>query len=184
VLRIESSDPRVKAILLPETDVPDEEGHGSASRRQIHVSVVPDEAPAAATATLTVHTNCARSPQVALNVTVIPEGAVTAQPPRLYFGTLSPNPDEPVARSIILVNHASAFQVLRAESSDPALHAQVMQPGQSANFGEVVVRYAGGWQPGRVRGTIVLATSDPLRPRVEVPFEAEVEAAAETEVEP
>jgi hypothetical protein len=173
ITKVESSAPYVKASLLPDTDVPDDAGQGSLSRRLVKIEVMPDGPESAFTETVTVYTNSTKCPKVVLNVTGTPEGAVMAMPTHLYFGNIAAEPQAPVARSITLLSYGDPFKFLSAESSDPALKFQVIQD-QAGRFCEVIVRYAGGWKPGFVKGKLTLKTSDRMRPLIEVPFEAEV----------
>jgi Protein of unknown function (DUF1573) len=173
IVKVESSAPYVKATLLPETDVPDDTGQKSRWRRQIKIEVTPDGPESAFAETVTVYTNSAKCPQVVLNVTGTPEGAVMAMPTHIYFGNIAAEPQTPLARSITLMSYGDPFKLLDTECSDPALKFQVIQD-HAGRFCEVIVRYAGGWKPGFVKGKFILKTSDRMRPLIEVPFEAEV----------
>jgi len=173
ILKIESSAPYVKVTALPQMDVPDDDEAGSVSRRKLRIAVLPNGPAEAFDATVTLHTNSKRRPQVTLYVSGTPEGAVMAVPPRLYFGEVAAKPGEPVIRSVILMTYQDAFQLVSAESTDPALQLQVL-PNTEGRFCEVIARYTGGWKPGVVKGKLILKTTDRMRPRVEVPFEAEV----------
>jgi hypothetical protein len=173
ILRVVSSAPYVQASVLPETDVPDEDNQGSRSRLKVKIAVLSNGPEAAFAQTVTVYTNSEKWPKIVLNVQGTPEGAVMVMPTHLYFGNIAAEPKEPVARSITLLTYGEPFKLLSTASTVPGLEFQVIQE-QVGRFNEVIIRYKGGWKPGFVKGTLVLTTSDRMRPQIEVPFEAEV----------
>jgi hypothetical protein len=172
ILKVSSSVPYVKAELLPGEPPPDPLMQ-SRSRRAIRIQVLPGAPATTFTAVVAIDTNSAKRPRVLLNVMNLPEGAVRAYPPRIYFDSLPVHPSEPVMRSIMLIKMGGDIKLLKAEVRGPALRLEITQEPHG-QFAQVAVRYTGGWKPGPVSGTLVLQTSDPLRPRVEVPFSAQV----------
>ncbi len=59
--------------------------------------------------------------------------------------------------------------VLGVETGNPGLEAEIV-PKTPGQFYDVVLRYAGGWQSGPVRTTVVVRTDDPKDPVLKVPF--------------
>jgi hypothetical protein len=174
ITRIESTAPYVTATVAAVADEDLPPGATGASRQGLHIQILPTAPETAFAATITVHTNNKRMPRVVLNVNGYPEGSVMAHPPRVYLSDIPSAPKDPIVRSILLMKRGGTFELVKAESSDPALQLQPLgrTPGP---FCEVALRYSGGWKPGLIKGTLVFTTTDPLRPRVEVPFVAEVE---------
>lgn len=124
-------------------------------------------------ATVRVRTSHPRRPWVSFKVFGQPEGTVTAQPPRIDFGHLRPDSPTPVTRLLALARRQGAFKVLGVETSDPALRVKV-EPDATARYCELEVAYVGGWKEQRIAGKIVIRTNDPHRPRIDVPYAAEV----------
>jgi hypothetical protein len=136
--------------------------------------VVAPEAPADGfEATVRVSTSHSRKPWIAFTLFGQPQGTVMVQPPRVDFGHLRPDSATPVTRLLSLSRRQGAFKVLRVETGDPALHVTV-QPDATPRYCELEVAYVGGWTGQQVAGTIVIHTDDPGRPRIEVPYSAEV----------
>jgi hypothetical protein len=156
--------PFVKVALLPPAAGQDP---------VIAIRIAPDAPDGAFEATVRVRTSHPRCPWVKFMVFGQPEGAVTAQPPRVDFGHLRPDGPTPVKRLLSLSRREGAFKVLGVEASDPALKVTV-DPDATPRYCELEVAYVGGWTQQRIAGTIVIRTDDPRRPRIEVPYSAEV----------
>jgi hypothetical protein len=156
--------PYVKAVLLPTAAGEDP---------AIAIRVAPDAPEVAFEATVRVQTTHPRCPWLKFKVFGQPEGAVTVQPPRLEFGHLRPDGPTPVTRLVALSRRQGAFKVLGVEASDPALKV-TLDGDATPRYCEVQVAYVGGWTQQRIAGTIVIRTDDPVRPRIEVPYTAEV----------
>jgi hypothetical protein len=124
-------------------------------------------------ASVRVRTDHPRRPWVSFKVFGQPEGTVTAQPPRIDFGHLRPDGATPVTRLLALARRQGTFKVLGVETSDPALRVKV-DAEATPRYCELEVAYVGGWKEQRIAGKIVIRTDDPHRPRIEVPYAAEV----------
>jgi hypothetical protein len=170
IQKVETSLDFIHARLLP--PAPGTTGAASADH---HVEISLEKAPATALfeATVTLHVNRPANPEIVLHVSGYPRTAVTATPPRLYFGELKAGPSIPTARTITLFRREGSFQVLEAKTEDPALTLQV-DPSADGGYTDVRVIYRGGWQPGAIAGKITIRTSDPARPTIVVPYEATV----------
>jgi hypothetical protein len=137
------------------------------------IVVAPDAPDAGFEATIRVSTSHSRKPWLSFKLFGQPQGAVTAQPPRVDFGHLSPDSATPVTRLLSLSRRQGAFKVLRVETSDPALKV-TLQPDATPRYCELEVAYLGGWTGQQIEGKIIIHTDDPGRPRLEVPYSAEV----------
>jgi hypothetical protein len=172
ILKIESSEPFLKAEVLPvETSSDDKQ---SPSQQQVRVTVLPEAPYAPFAATVTIETNNASHSRLVLNVNGYPEGAVSASPARIYFDQISaaPNPLAPAERFITLLKKDGSFKLLGIEA-DPALRVTTSSDS-TGQFCEVILRYQGGWKPGPLKGTIVIKTTDPGMPRIEIPYTGQV----------
>jgi len=139
----------------------------------LEIVVAPDAPADGFEATVRVSTSHSRKPWIAFKLFGQPQGTVTVQPPRVDFGHLRPDNATPVTRLLSLSRRQGAFKVLRVATSDPALRVTV-QPDAGPRYCELEVAYLGGWTRQQVEGTIVIHTDDPGRPRIEVPYSAEV----------
>lgn len=139
----------------------------------LELVVAPDAPAAGFEATVRVRTSHPRRSWVSFKLFGHPQGAVTVQPPRLDFGHLRPDSATPVTRLLSLSRRQGAFRVLRVETEDPALRVTV-QPDATPRYCELEVAYRGGWTSQQIEGKIVIHTDDPSRPRIEVPYSAEV----------
>jgi hypothetical protein len=139
----------------------------------LSIVVAPDAPAEGFEATVRVRTSHSRRPWVSFKLFGQPEGTVTAQPPRVDFGHLRPDSATPVTRLLSLSRRQGSFKVLRVEASDPALRI-TLQPDAAPRYCELEVAYLGGWTRQGIAGTIVIHTDDPGRPRIEVPYSAEI----------
>jgi hypothetical protein len=124
-------------------------------------------------ATVRARTTHSQRPWVELKLFGQPQGTVTVQPPRIDFGHLRLEGPTPVTRLLTLSRRQGSFRILRAETGDLALKVTVL-PDATSSYCELEVAYLGGWTKQQVEGKIVLLTDDPRRPRIEVPYTAEV----------
>lgn len=125
--------------------------------------------------TVTIHTNSPARPRITVRLYGVPRTAVTASPPRLYFGSVASTGGEPAMRVVSLFRRQGGFKVVGVDAPDSHVRVTV-NPDASGTLCDVVVTYRGGWKPGTVEGTITIHTDDPQRPTVLVPYTADVSA--------
>lgn len=120
-----------------------------------------------------------RIPSVPLIVYAAAQDAISVAPPTLDLGSISATPEALPPRVVALIRRVGAFGVLEVKPDTPALQARVVPsfPGQPVGpntFQQIEVRYIGGWPKGKTTGKIIVQTTDPLVPRVEIPYRATV----------
>lgn len=173
VTGVRCSLPGVTTRLLSRSEVAQRIAENPAACQIIHLTIPAGASEKAFDATVTIQTNSPRRPRLTVRLTGVPGAAVSVSPPHLYFGAVNPRQAKPVTRAISLFQPRGGVRVTGVESSDPRLRLRV-EPDPSGVLCDVVVEYGGGWPLGLTRGTITIRTDDPRRPRIRVPFTAEV----------
>lgn len=170
---IRISHPALRARVLSRAEVAERITQDLARTQVVLVTVPKSLAGKAFDATLTIPTDSPKTPVVVVRLHGFPQTAVTATPPRLYFGEVSSAGNGTrLLRILSLTRREGSFRVLSAEASDPHLRLQVSQ--ERAGHWELVAIYEGGWPKGVHKGVITLRTDDPQRPIVRVPYDADV----------
>lgn len=127
--------------------------------------------------TVLIETGSPRRPRIPIQVTGVPRAAVSVDPPHLYFGEVTRTGRVPVLRVITLFRRKGDVRVTSVEAGDPHLKITV-EADRGGSLADVLAVYEGGWPLGLKRGTITIRTDDPQRPRVRVPYTAEVSEQA------
>jgi hypothetical protein len=175
VTRVVCSSPTTAARMLDRDQIL-QRVPGSPDRFQIvQLSFPASAADKAFDETVTIYTNSAGRPRITVRLYGVPRSAVTASPPRLYFGPVASTGGGPIMRVISLFRRRGGFKVLSVDAPDAHLRVTVT-PDPSGTLSDVVVVYGGGWKPGIVEGTITIHTDDPQRPTILVPYTADVSA--------
>jgi Protein of unknown function (DUF1573) len=170
--------PGAQTRLLSPMEVAERLGEKPDACAIVHLTLPAAASERAFEATVTIETNSRRRPRLEVRLCGVPRTAVSVNPPHLYFGTVSRRKGQAVTRAISLFRPRGNVHVLSVESSDPRLRLRV-EPDPSGTLCDVVVEYPGGWPLGLARGTITICTDDPRRPKIRVPFTAEVAEEAD-----
>jgi Protein of unknown function (DUF1573) len=167
ITAVTSNEADAKARLLPQTSGDD--------TWRVEVTVnTPDSGRDFTTAVL-LQTTHPKVPTIPLIVTGMSREVITASPRVLYMGTVGTGPSARPPMMLAVSRRFSGFHVRAVTTDTPALKAEV-RPTGADNVYEIHLRYVGGWKPGKVSGKITVTTDDPGWPKVEIPYEALVEA--------
>jgi hypothetical protein len=172
IARVLCSSPGIRTRLLTPAEVADRVPDDPKTVQIVEVTVPARNDLKASEETITLITSSAARPRIPVRLSLVPRGAVAASPPHLYLGQVASRGAEPLTRAISLFRKEGPFRVLRVDAPPP-LRARV-DPDPSGRLADVTVTYTGGWKPGMVSGVITIVTDDPQRPRIRVPYTAEV----------
>lgn len=121
---------------------------------------------------LTLTTNSEHSPTLTLRVYGYPRDSVAVTPPRLSLDHLYGQSFPGDFREITLERPAP-FNVTNVTVDDTHLRTELIRE-QSGQRWTVKVIYTGGWAVGPHTGVIRIETDDPIRPTIELTYQAEV----------
>jgi hypothetical protein len=123
---------------------------------------------------IVVKTTAPKAPEVTINVTGAVRPVVQVIPGEVNFGTVAG--DAPVGHNLLVINNRQGAQLeLKDVSVDnPNFSAEVM-PLQAGQRYQVAINMKAGLPKGEQKGTLKIATSDPIRKLIEVPVVATVQ---------
>jgi hypothetical protein len=124
--------------------------------------------------TLTVHTNSEKSPEKAVQIQVITQGAITVQPKQVNFGTVKLDDEgaagEPVTRNVVVVKVSGEFTIKDLAFSTDEFVGEVesVEPGKRYNV--KVTFNPPETAPARKThiGELTILTDDPQEPELKV----------------
>jgi hypothetical protein len=171
VTAVESPLPQLRLSVRPATEQErDPLGKG---RQWTIVGTLASDAPAGPLGgEVIVRTNHPRQPELVMPVAGFVRTVLQVSPPIADFGTFQPT--EPRRGSVIVTNHGEQpVSVLSASTDVPGVTAQVAEREKGKRW-DVNLVVAAGVAPGKLAGTIVVRTSSPRVPVLEVPLRGEV----------
>jgi hypothetical protein len=123
---------------------------------------------------IVVKTTAAKAPEVTINVTGAVRPVVQVIPPQVNFGTVGG--DALVGQNFLVVNNrqGAELQLSDLKVDNPNFSAEVI-PLQAGQRYQVAVSLKAGVPKGTQKGTVTIATTDPLRKLIEVPVQAVVQ---------
>jgi len=157
--------------LLPEAErMPERKG----SQWEVAITVPANAPEGMLTHKLLVKTTAAKAPEVPINVTGAVRPVVQVIPPQANLGKV--RSDAPVGSNVLLVNNrqGSTLEITEAKVDNPYFKTDII-PLQAGQRFQIAVSLQVGAPKGLQKGTLSIATTDPLRKLIEVPVSAQVE---------
>ena len=103
-------------------------------------------------------------------VLTVDHGIVT-EPPVVFLGLLTEATQLPINSQLTITRRAGPFHVRSVAVDDPKVTAKLETVHDGAEY-RVLVTYAGGWDAGVKRRTLIVTTDDPQQPTITVPVQA------------
>ncbi len=156
--------------LAEKERVPERKG----SQWELAVTIPADAPEGMLNQKIVVKTTAPKAPEVTINVTGAVRPVVQVIPGEVNFGTVAG--DAPVGHNLLVINNRQGAQLeLKDVSVDnPNFSAEVM-PLQAGQRYQVAINMKAGLPKGEQKGTLKIATSDPIRKLIEVPVVATVQ---------
>ncbi len=150
--------------------VPDRKG----SQWELSVTVPADAPEGMLNQKIVVKTSAAKAPEVTINVTGAVRPVVQVIPAEVNFGAVGG--DALVGHNVLVINNrqGSQLQLTDVSVDNPNFTAEVI-PLQAGQRYQVAVSMKAGVAKGEQKGTLKIATSDPIRKLIEVPVLATVQ---------
>jgi hypothetical protein len=144
------------------------------SQWELSVTVPADAPEGMLNQKIVVKTTAAKAPEVTINVTGAVRPVVQVIPAEVNFGTVAG--DALVGHNVLVINNRQGAQLQLSDVSvdNPNFTAEVI-PLQAGQRYQVAVSMKAGVAKGEQKGTLKIATSDPIRKLIEVPVLATVQ---------
>jgi hypothetical protein len=160
ILQVTANAPYLKAEAAPLPGV---------GRWKLTVTATPDCPLGHSTIPVIVRTDVEKSGLLTLTVGI--ERGIVSVPPLIYWGMLPREMTTPAQGTITVLHRSGAFHVTGVTVDDPKLQAKLETVRQGRQY-QITVTYAGGWEIGRARKTLTVATDDPQQPFLKIPVQA------------
>lgn len=156
--------------LTEKERVPDRKG----SQWELGVTVPPDAPEGMLNQKIVVKTSAPKAPEVTINVTGAVRPVVQVIPAEVNFGKVPG--DALVGHNVLVINNRQGAQLQLTDVSvdNPNFSTEVI-PLQAGQRYQVAVSMRAGVPKGEQKGTLKIATSDPIRKLIEVPVLATVQ---------
>jgi len=148
---------------------------GAEGRHKLIITISPDAPLGRSAFLVTANTNSSKEPQI--NVSVQCEKGIIVTPVSVYMGSIMPNTQLPVEQIVTMVKRGGTFHIKKIENEDPNI--QIREESlENGSQHRLILTYNGGWQPGAIRRTLKVETSDPKQPTIEIQVFANVIGAS------
>lgn len=144
------------------------------SQWELSITITPGAPEGVLHRDLVVKTDLPKAPEVNVSLSGVIRPLVQTIPSEVSFRAAGGGPS--VSRNLMIINNKPnhSMEILSAEVTNPVFSLRTGQMGTSQRF-QIAVTLKGGVDPGTHRGTIVVTTSHPDRPRIEVPVQAVIQ---------
>ena len=183
IVKIESPQEWIKAepVKAEGTDVIPNIGRAGQNQYKLAVTVGgPDTRIGPLAEKIHVITNSKHQPDYWVSVSGVVRPTFRVEPSAVNFGEVAPS-DSAATRTVILRSNdlktPENFVVTKAESGVAGVTADV-KPTEKKGEYELTLQVAKDTKPGAVEGTVLVHTSDKLKPVVTIPVKGMVKAAA------
>jgi hypothetical protein len=140
---------------------------------RLRLVIGPYDRPGDLSLPLEVSTSAPHLPIVPLTILCQAVSGPVVSPTQLYLASVGPGEDGKELNHLQVFTRSGELRLLGVDTGDPGLQAEVTEK-TPRRFYDVILRYAGGWRPGQVQGTIRVQTDDPQDPVLRVAFSGDV----------